>query len=573
MVGGNVGARWREHGARLDGRCGGYRALAKSYVLLSFIELYTDICSGNDILSEQDRDTIRAFVLKIISNMSRTAFQMMRHAFSHKLEISSHYVMLHRVAMLSGIVPEWYDCCIKSCIAYTGDYTELDSCPHCHEARRSAAGKPRRQFCYLPLIPRLQGLFQDVEIIRKLRYRHNFEQKDDVISDVFDTQHYRDLCQTRVEIDGNPEPYNYFSGIDDIALGFASDSYLLFDRRRSGPSATPMLISVFNFPPELRTHLDHLFCVGCIPGPNAPWDQHSFVVPLVVEQVSLAKGIQTYHALFSGNFELRAYIILEMGDIIAIEKLLNIKGHNGYSPCRSCQIKGSRNIAGGDTIYYVPLTQPLDQPLENGKEPGTWDPRDLPYRSHSDFEEITARLKRETVKAQKENLMFNHGLKGLPIFHRVGSLNHASSYPWDLMHLLFENVGPNLVKLWTGTFKGLDQGDGNYEIDAEVWEEIWEETTTSMKTIPSDFIRSLAGGSSKFIAEAWCFWFAYMAPGLLRGRFADPKYHRHACQFSEIIRTCLKFAFTVAEIDELEEKIVDWVLKYEEFVLFPMNST
>ncbi|KAJ7200626.1 hypothetical protein GGX14DRAFT_336361, partial [Mycena pura] len=180
-------------------------------------------------LSEEDRDTIRAFVLKIISNMSRTSFEMMRHAFSHKLEISSLYVMIHRVAMLSGIVPEWYDCCVQSCIAYTGGYAELDSCPHCQEARRSVAGKPRRQFCYLPLIPRLQGLFQDVEMIRKLRYRHNFEQKDGVVSDVFDTQHYRDLCQTRVEIDGNPEPYNYFSGIDDIALGFASDSYLLFD--------------------------------------------------------------------------------------------------------------------------------------------------------------------------------------------------------------------------------------------------------------------------------------------------------------------------------------------------------
>ncbi|KAJ7200625.1 hypothetical protein GGX14DRAFT_168794, partial [Mycena pura] len=133
------------------------------------------------------------------------------------------------------------------------------------------------------------------------------------------------------------------------------------------------------------------------------------------------------------------------------------------------------------------------------------------------------------------------------------------------MHLLFENVGPNLVKLWTGTFKGLDQGDGNYEIDAEVWKEIWEETAAAMKTIPSAFIRSLAGGSSKFIAEAWCFWFAYMAPGLLRGRFADSKYHRHACQFSEIIQTCLKFALTIAEIDELEEKIVDWVEKYEEY--------
>jgi hypothetical protein len=40
-----------------------------------------------------------------------------------------------------------------------------------------------------------------------------------------------------------------------------------------------------------------------------------------------------------------------------------------------------------------------------------------------------------------------------------------------------------------------------------------------MEDIPADFCRSLAGGSSKFTAEAWCFWFVYMAPGLLKGRF------------------------------------------------------
>jgi hypothetical protein len=35
------------------------------------------------------------------------------------------------------------------------------------------------------------------------------------------------------------------------------------------------------------------------------------------------------------------------------------------------------------------------------------------------------------------------------------------------MHLFFENVVPNLVKLWSGKFKGLNAGSEDYEIDED----------------------------------------------------------------------------------------------------------
>jgi hypothetical protein len=51
-------------------------------------------------------------------------------------------------------------------------------------------------------------------------------------------------------------------------------------------------------------------------------------------------------------FNLRAHTIIGMGDILAMEKMLNIKGHNAFCPCRSCKIKGARNISAGQSIYY-----------------------------------------------------------------------------------------------------------------------------------------------------------------------------------------------------------------------------
>jgi hypothetical protein len=47
---------------------------------------------------------------------------------------------------------------------------------------------------------------------------------DDTISDVFDSEHYRNLCKTRVTVDGKQLPHNFFSGKHDIAFSTCLDS-------------------------------------------------------------------------------------------------------------------------------------------------------------------------------------------------------------------------------------------------------------------------------------------------------------------------------------------------------------
>jgi hypothetical protein len=222
-------------------------------------------------------------------------------------------------------------------------------------------------------------------------------------------------------------------------------------------------------------------------------------------------------------------------------------------------MKGLRNKTGGETIYYMPLASPS----ADGELHKSWDPRNLPLRTDSSFQAVVDQIDDACLLGDKEKLAKYHGIRGLPALHRVGSMDRARSYPWDCMHLFFENIIPNLVKLWSGKFKGVDSGCEDYEIDDDVWTEIWQETADAMEDIPADFCRSLAGGSSKFTAEAWCFWFVYMAPGLLKGRFPHPKYHDHACQLTEIIKTVLLFTYTDAILEALEEQIIEWVQMYE----------
>lgn len=176
----------------------------------------------------------------------------MRYAFRHKLQISSHYVIAHRLAVLSGVLPIWIDCCRNSCLAYTGDYKDEEQCPVCSEARfKTNTQQPRRTFCYIPFIPRLQNFFANPKTVQELLYRHKYRPSKITISDVFDAEHYRELRKKRVTVDGEELPHMYFSGKHDIAFSVCLDGYLLYKRRRGGPSATPIVIQIYNLPPEV----------------------------------------------------------------------------------------------------------------------------------------------------------------------------------------------------------------------------------------------------------------------------------------------------------------------------------
>ncbi|KAJ7152445.1 hypothetical protein C8R46DRAFT_1357483 [Mycena filopes] len=516
--------------------------------------LYDD---RNDLLDDKDRDNIRAFSLKLVAQMPRAAYNQMVYTFRHKLDLSSEWVMLHRIAVLARVEPQYYHCCVNSCLAYTGGFAELDECPYCEEPRLSAGGKPRRLFCYLPIIPRLQGYFLNTDWASRLMYRHNYIHIPGSISDVFDGEHYRNLCTQNVVVDGKTLEHKYFSDERDLCLGIAMDSYLLFKRNRGGPSATPIVVQNYCIHPETRTHIHGgLIPVGVVPGPHPPKNTYSFLIPYDDECAKLAVGVKTFDSMTRCEFILHAYNIFEMGDIIAIEKSLNIKGHNSFSPCRSCQIKGVRNVTAGQKIYYVPLTWP------NGR---TWDPDNLPMRTPEHLEEVVKKLDARKTLTSRNKLAKFHGIKGLPDLRRVGCLPFPKSRPWEGMHLFFENDVPNLVKLWSGKFKGMDTGVEDYEIPDATWELIWQETADAVQHLPAQFVRVLGSNPSYYTAEAWCFWFVFLAPILLEGRFPDPKYHQHLCDFSDIIKVCLQFTVTHDQVAALRIQIVDWVRLYERY--------
>ncbi|KAI0646642.1 hypothetical protein C8Q79DRAFT_908784 [Trametes meyenii] len=112
-----------------------------------------------------------------------------------------------------------------------------------------------------------------------------------------------------------------------------------------------------------------------------------------------------------------------------------------------------------------------------------------------------------------------------------------------------------------------DQGSGCYIISDTDWAAISRETTEAIKDIPSAFVGAipdLINARESFTAEIWAFWFMYIAPIVLRGRFADVKYYNHMCDLIDIMKVTLQFEISRAELENLRKRIITWVQHYEE---------
>lgn len=132
-----------------------------------------------------------------------------------------------------------------------------------------------------------------------------------------------------------------------------SDGFAPFNKRKS--TASPIIIFSYNLPPEIRFLIDNILSLGVIRGPKKPQDCNSFLWPFVQELFRLfAQGVRAFDVLMNGLFLLRAFkfLILVFGDIPAVSMLMCMKGHNGFCPCRMCEIKGLRVPGVLATTHY-----------------------------------------------------------------------------------------------------------------------------------------------------------------------------------------------------------------------------
>jgi hypothetical protein len=182
-------------------------------------------------------------------------------------------------------------------------------------------------------------------------------------------------------------------------------------------------------------------------------------------------------------------------------------------------------------------------------------------------DEIRSRAEEVQLCASGEDgLAKLYGIKGMSILFHLPSIQFPNSFPYDFMHLVWENLIPNLVLWWTKGFKALDQGSETYEISKHVWEAIGEATAASGSNIPSAYgvcVTNIAKDRSYYSAEMWSFWTLYLGPVLLWGRFQRQKYFAHFVRLVHLLNICLQFEITDEEVNNLHQGFAQWVLDYE----------
>ena len=135
-----------------------------------------------------------------------------------------------------------------------------------------------------------------------------------------------------------------------------------------------------------------------------------------------------------------------------------MKGHNSLSPYRMCKIKGLCVPNSRATTHYVPLDQQRHPDVINTLVEATvtkYDPADLPLHHHDEILDMGRQVQQASTNAEAERLAKEYGVKGVPILSFVRSVQLPWSFPYDFMHLIFENLVPNLIQLWTDDFKDL----------------------------------------------------------------------------------------------------------------------
>ncbi|KAF8345262.1 hypothetical protein F5887DRAFT_1061833 [Amanita rubescens] len=136
------------------------------------------------------------------------------------------------------------------------------------------------------------------------------------------------------------------------------------------------------------------------------------------------------------------------------------------------------------------------------------------------------------------------------------------------MHLIWENLIPNLVLFWSRCFKELSHNEMGYALSDSVWKDICRISAEAGDTIPAAFgcrVPNMSSQRWQFKAESWATWTIYIAPIVLRGRFPQDKYYKHFLRLVHLLNLCLEYELPMEKVAEIENGFIRWVEDYERF--------
>ena len=537
-------------------------------------------CPLEQPLDISDPD-IRQSIDLFLSNASQDAYTSTRAAVLRRNPdnvILSFDQVKRKITELSGVVSIVRDMCPNSCVAYTGPYANLETCPKCSESRfdpiklAASDGKkkvPQQKFHTIPLGPQLQALWRSPESADAMKYRHR---QTEII-----------LEQLRVNNGAIPVYEDFYHGRDyidavtrgdisasDTVIVLSIDGAQLYSDKAS--DCWMFIWTVFNLSPNLRYKKKAVLPGGFIPGPNKPKSVDSYIFPSLHHLAALQlEGLRIWDAQNDCVFVDHPFFALGTADGPGMTYLNGLVGHHGAYGCRLyCPTKGRHKPGGG---HYFPAHLKPDHYNIPGCDHNDIDVRNIPRVSSIEYKENLAHLQGATNETNFKERRRETGISKPSIFSGLPPrrmLDIPGCFPADLMHLISLNLTDLLIKLWRGTMD-CEPSDDRAAWDwavlkGDTWKTHGKSVADATPYLPGSFDRPPRNPAEKISSgyKAWEYlmYIFVLGPALLHGILPD-RYWRNYCKLVKGIRLIHQCRIIREQLREAHALLVQFVEEYE----------
>ncbi|KAA1478538.1 hypothetical protein DENSPDRAFT_861874 [Dentipellis sp. KUC8613] len=515
-----------------------------------------------------------------LTNASQESYHRVRQAMHDEIQtkLLSFSQVKSQIAELSGVVPIVHDMCVNTFIAFTGPYSDCDTCPMCKEPHydqhklqtsRGRIKKPRKVFHTMPLGPQLQACRRHPEMAEKMQYRH--QRMEELLAEIQET--------------GDIAVYdNLYCGTDLLAAVengqiSSSDSVLLFsiDGAQLYPSDCWMYLWILlDLSPDTRYKKAHILPGGIIPGPNKPKNLDSFLFPGLHHLAALQKeGLRVWDAAKSQFVIDHPFLAFITADTPGMTQLNETVGHHGRLGCRFyCKLIGRRKVGGSQ--YYPACLKPSHYSVVGCDHPDVI----LQEFDHETSEVVEQRYLRNLhrvcasrTQAEYKRNCLETGICKPTLFSSLPDshcLRIPACFPGDLMHLASLNLTDLLLGLWQGVID-CDTNDSKaswdwFVLHGDVWKSHGMAVASARPYPPGSFDRPPRNPAEKISSgyKAWEFLtyvFGY-CPAMLYGILPD-KYWRNFCKLVMGIRLLHQHQITMEELKDVHRLLIEFCEEFE----------
>ncbi|WJX12650.1 hypothetical protein P8452_03121 [Trifolium repens] len=243
--------------------------------------------------------------------------------------------------------------CPNDCILNRNEFEELKTCglsrykvkdndSNCDE---SIQHPPTKVLWYLPIIPRLKRLFNNVDDAKHIRWHADERKCDGYIRHPADSLQWKKIDALYPEF-GN-EPRN-------LRLGLATDGMNPYGTLSSIHSSWPVLLIIYNLPPSICMKRKYIMLSMMISGPKQPGNDIDVYLGPLIEDLRMLweEGVHVFDAHSRDYFTLRAMLFCTINDFPAYGNLCgySVKGHLACPICeKHTKYQQLRN--GKKTVY------------------------------------------------------------------------------------------------------------------------------------------------------------------------------------------------------------------------------